>query len=116
MKKLYCHWDLVRFVKEEHILKDEGRILSVTESNKYELMIFLKKTDDGSGYDVRVHKARPTDKYVPHKYGDKVRRVEENDEYATFFFDDFNSARDFASRVLYLHKEYRARPVKEIGS
>lgn len=113
-RKLYCHWDLCRFVTEEHLIRDGGYTLSVTDSNKYELMIFLGKADNSSGYEVRVYKARPTDKYVPHEFDNKVRRYEENDEYVTFFFDDYASAHEFTTLVMYMHKEFKTRPVQEI--
>ena len=113
-RKIYCHWDICRFVTEEHLLKDGGYTLSVTESNKYEIMIFLGKNDDGSGYEVRVYKAHPTDKYVPHEFDNNVTRYEENEEYVAFFFEDYASANEFITLVIHVHKEFRRRPVREI--
>lgn len=85
-KKLFCHWDLVRFVSEEHLKKEDGTFLtlSVTHGDKLELMIFLGKDDSNSDYEVRVYKSEPTDKYIPNE-NDNVKKYEENDEYATFF-------------------------------
>ena len=42
-ERLFCHWDLVRFVKESHLQKEDGTflLLSVTDGNQLELMIFL---------------------------------------------------------------------------
>ena len=114
-KKLFCHWDLVRFVSEKHLQKDDGTFLtlSVTEGKKLELMIFLGKDDSNSCYEVMVYKNEPGDKYVPNEY-DKISRYEENDEYATFFFDKYKDAHGFIQMVGYLHSEYQKRPVREI--
>ena len=114
-KKLFCHWDWVRFIPEKQLQQDDGTFLtlSVTERNELELMIFLGKDDSNSFYEVRVYKSDPSDKYVPNKY-DKVSRYEENDEYATFFFDQYEDARSFTAMVGYFHPEYKIRLVKEI--
>ena len=115
-KKLFCHWDLVRFVSEEHLQQDDGTLLtlSVAEGEKLELMIFLGKDDSNSGYEVRVYKNEPGDKYIPNE-DDKVSRYEENDEYATFFFDEYEDAHRFTYLLGYLHPEYKKRPVKKIS-
>ena len=88
--KLYCHWDLVRFVEEEHLIDNDGKnlTLSVTEGKKVEFMIFLEKEESTSNYEVRVYKASADNNYIPNEL-DNVFRYEENDEYATFFFVDF---------------------------
>lgn len=115
--KLFCHWDFVRFVSEEHLKQDNGTFLtlSVTDGGKLELMIFLGKDDSDSGYEVRVYKSEPSDKYVPNNY-DNVKRYEENDEYATFFFDEYEQAHNFTDLIGYMHPEYQKRPVKKIGT
>ena len=112
-RKIYCHWDLVRFVTKEHLSKDYGYTLSVTVNSQYELMIFLGLSEDGSEYEVRVYKSEPTDKYVPNKY-DKVVRFEENDEYITFYFDNYEDANGFAYLLCHIHPEYKKRPVRRI--
>lgn len=78
-------------------------------------MIFLEKDDSNSGYEVRVYKSEPNDKYVPNKY-DNVSHYKENDEYATFFFDNYEHAQSFTEMVGYLHPEYHKKPVREISS
>jgi hypothetical protein len=115
--KLFCHRDLVRFVTEKHLKQDDGTFLtlSVTDGNKLEFMIFLGKDDSNSCYEVRVYKSEPSDKYVPNEY-DNVSRYEENDEYATFFFDKYEDAHSFTQMVGYVHPEYKKRPVREINS
>ena len=75
--------------------------LSVTDGNKFEFMIFLGKDDSNSCYEVRVYKSEPGDKYVPNEH-DKVSRYEENDEYATFFFEEYEDAHRFTDMVGYL--------------
>lgn len=114
--KLFCDWDLVRFVSEQHLIRDDGTFLtlSVVEGKKLELMIFLGKDDSNSGYEVRVYKSEPSDKYVPHEF-DNVKRYEENDEYATFFFDEYEQAHSFVDMLGYVHNEYKTRPFREIG-
>ena len=114
-EKIFCHWDLVRFVSEKTLQKDDGTFwtLSVTDGNKLEFMIFLGKDDSNSCYEVRVYKSEPGDKYVPNKY-DKVSRYEENDEYATFFCEKYKDANSFTEMVECLHPKYKERPVREI--
>lgn len=114
--KMFCHWDLLRFISEKHLQQDDGtfRTLSVTDGDKLEFMIFLGKDDTNSCYEVRVYKNKPGNKYVPNEY-DKISRYEENDEYATFFFDKYDDAQDFISMLGYLHPEYKTRPVKKIA-
>ena len=105
-KKLCCHWDLVRFVSEKHLQEDDGTFLtlSVTEGNKLELMIFLGKDDSNSGYEVRVYKNEPGDKYVPNE-NDKVSRYEENDEYALSYIsanpEDYEDTKDYKIELIY---------------
>ena len=113
--KIYCHWDLVRFISEKDLKKDDDTFftLSVAHGNKFELMIFLGKDDSNSCWEVKIYKGEPTDKYVPYEH-DHVIRYEENDEYATFFFDEFDNARTFTEMIQYLHPEFKVRPVKEI--
>ncbi len=115
-KKLFCHWDIARFVKEENLRLPDGTplTLSLTDNDKIELMIFLGKDDSTSEYEVMVYKSEPTDTYVPHET-DEVKRFEENDEYASFFFAEFNQALHFVEFIGYLHPEYGVRPVKEIS-
>ena len=113
--KLYCHWDLVRFVCEEHLTTDDGKnlTLSVTEGKKVEFMIFLEKNESNSNYEVRVYKASADDKYIPNEYDD-VLCYEECEEYVTFFFADFEKARNFVYMLGYVHPEYKVRPVRKI--
>ena len=115
-RKIFCHWDFCRFVTEEHLLQDGGYTLSLTDSNKYELMIFLGKADDYSGYEVIVYKAQSTDKYKPHEFDDKVTRYEENDDCVIFFFKNFSDAHEFVTIVMCSHDEFKTRPVRKINS
>ena len=67
-KKVYCHLDLIKFIGKNHLIsKDDGSdlTLSVIDGDKDELMIFLEKSN--SDYEVRVYKASPANKYIPHK-------------------------------------------------
>lgn len=113
--KLYCHWDLVRFVTEIHLKRKDGTplTLSVIDGKDKELMIFLGKSETQYKYEVCVYKSEKTDKYIPQKY-DNVKEYEENDEYTTFFFDNFEDSKNFVDMLGYTHKEYRIRPIRKI--
>lgn len=114
--KLFCHWDAVRFVSEKNLEKSDGTFftLSVTIQNKLELMIFLGRDEEtNSCYEVKIYKSKPNDKYIPNK-DDEVKGWEENDEYATFSFEEYEQARNFVETLPYRHPEYRARPFREI--
>lgn len=114
-EKIFCHWDLVRFITEEKLKKEDGTLqtLSVSCGNELELMIFLGKDDTDSCYEVRVYKSSPDDKYFPCE-DDEVIRYEENDEYATFFFEEYDDANGFVEMLAYVHPEYKKRPAKKI--
>ena len=113
--KAYCHWDLVRFIREEDLYDDNGsfRTLSVTDGSQYELMLFLGKDDTGKFFEVRVYKTEPSQVYIKNE-SDKVLFYDENDEYATFQFEDYEDALDFIDTISYRHEEYLTRPMKEI--
>ena len=113
--KFLCHWDFVRFISEKHLMKDDGTFLtlSVTDGEKWEFLIFLGKDDSNSNYEVRVYKNKVTDKYVPYD-SDQVLYYEELDDYATFFFENFDKAKSFVDRLGYFHEEYRVRPFRKI--
>lgn len=107
--KIYCHWDFVRLISEDKLVGEDGefRTMSVSCGNKSELMIFLGK--EGEEYEVRVYKNEPTDKYVQN-VSDNVKSFVDNDEYATFFFDEYEHAQSFVDNLPYIHPEYRKRP------
>ncbi len=112
--KAYCHWDLVRLVGEEDLKIPGGFMtLSVTDGSQYELMLFLGMDDACKLFEVRVYKAEPTQVYVKNEK-DRVLFYEENDEYATFSFDNYDDAHDFIDNLSYRHQEYLKRPVREI--
>ena len=113
--KVLCHWDMIRFVKEEHLINKDGtqRVLSVSNGEAFEYMIFLGKDDSNTGYEVMVYKSEPTDKYIP-RVEDKVNHFEENDEYISFFFNSFEDAHNFVERLPYFHEEYKVRPTRKI--
>ena len=114
--KAFCHWDFVRFINEEALMHNGTFMtLSVTNNNRAELMIFLGKADNNVDYEVRVYKSEPTDKYIPNE-SDKVKYYEENDEYATFIFEQFCDAHDFVDTLSYRHTEYNVRPIIPIST
>lgn len=114
-KIIFCDYDIVRFINKSHLVAKDGSFmtLSVTTGKNLELMIFLGENDSGDGYEVRVYKNKPTDKYRPHQ-SDEVKSYEENDEFAKFIFDAYYKARDFVYTLPYYHLEYKIRPIREI--
>lgn len=114
-KKLYCHWDLIRFVSENHLIQEDGSFLTLSVINDKctELMIFLGKNDSNNDYEVRVYKNNKNDRYVPHKF-DNIKDYSENGEYATFFFKEYEQAHEFVNNLGYIHKEYKIRPTRKI--
>lgn len=108
--KAFCHWDLVRFFPEKLLTKEDGNplTLSVITNHNRELMIFLGKIN--TGFEVRVYKHKPENKYVPHEFDKGIESYEENDDYATFIFKHYYDARDFVEMLGYVHEEYRIRP------
>ena len=127
--KLLCDLGNVKFVNESDLLHPEDGLmtLSVTgqvdilkdaETNivkEMELMIFLGKSEfDNDEYEVRIYKYDSADNYVPDQY-DHVIRYEVNNEYDTFFFNNFIFAKFFIATIMYYHHEYSKRPLKEIA-
>lgn len=111
---VYCHWDLIRFITEEKMIIDGVfRTLSVTAEDVLELRMYLGKTDDGKFYEVRIYKTNPKQIYI-HDVKDQILFYDENDEYATFQFEDFKDALDFLSTISYRHPEYRNRPMRKL--
>lgn len=112
--RVRAHWDLVRFVTEDHLRKYDGSLftLSVTDGSRFEFMIFLGKSSKDSDYEVQVYKASPTDTYIPLE-DDNILRYIPGEEYDTFYFDDFIKARTFVEFLGYRHSEYKKRPVRE---
>jgi len=74
-----------------------------------EQKIYLAKA--GNEFEVRVCKAHPQDTYIPSVLDFQVKRYEDNDKYASFFFDRLFFARRFISTLKDVHPEYRNRPI-----
>ena len=110
-KRAYCHCNLVRFVPEYKLIDDDGTFwtLSLVDGKKVELMIFLGKNDSNSMYEVRIYKSTTSDMYIPHK-SDEMFKYEESLQYTTFFFDNFDKAKNFLATLNDYHKEYALRP------
>lgn len=112
-KIIFCHWDLLRFLEQKHMVNDNGEdmTLSVTAAGDMECKLFLKKHD--TGYDVTVIKCEENGNYTPHE-DDNVDSYEENNEQAVFHFKDFDKARSFLDNLGYFHKEYAVRPMEKL--
>lgn len=110
---VYCHEDLVRFIKEDFLIdkskNKEMMTVSVTDGKK-EYMIFLGKSSDDE-YEVRVVKCEKNGNYVPND-SDEILRYEENDKVVKFYFDSFDKAHSFIDSLSYKHTEYIDRPTR----
>lgn len=126
--KLLCDLSNILFITEDDLSDPEEGLmtLSVTQQVKIqeddetetmkemELMIFLEKNECNDEYEVRIYKYDSTDIYVPDKY-DHVTRYEINNEYDTFHFNDFITAKFFVATIMYYHDEYSIRPMEEVA-
>ena len=112
--RVRAHWDLVRFVVEEHLQKYDDSLftLSVSDGSRFEYMIFLGKPSKDSDYEVCVYKSTPEDTYIPHE-NDNILRYISGKEFDSFFFDTFIKARNFVEFLRNNHPEYEKRPMKE---
>lgn len=111
---VYCRWELLRFVIENKLVRGNVfRTLSVTANDVLELRMYLGKTDDGRFYEVRIYKTEPGQVYI-HHVSDMILFYTENDEYATFQFEDFDDALDFLNMISIRHPEYRTRPMRRL--
>jgi len=110
---LKCHPSFVHLICEEDIIQCD--CLSITDGHDAEQMIFLGKSDKCEEYEVRIYKANARDAYVPHKLDPKFKRYEANNEFESFFFNDFISARKFIRLAIDIHPEYQIRPIPKIN-
>lgn len=100
-KTIYCSWNLIKDLKERELSKKYGKFytISVTNKNKQELMIFLKK--NSSSYEVTVYKERNGKYYIPDEAYNIVKRYTDTDMDKTFFFERFDEACYFIDCVAY---------------
>lgn len=54
-QKVYCHWDLIRFISEEALEKYCVSVEDVMGKSHFELMIYLYK--DGKKYTIQIYKS-----------------------------------------------------------
>lgn len=94
MKKLYVHWDLVRFVTEDKVDNNCMALAHYQSDVVYDLMVYLFKEND--------------------KWFVYIYESEERDKCDTYDFDDFEDARDFIDYLPYKHPEYKERPFKKV--
>ena len=108
-KKVFCDGSRVTLVPEK-IIRSNGYTLSITSGGKKETMVFLGTRKKSAGYEVRVYKNNSDAKYIPHEL-DNIQAYEENNEFATFIFDNYVAANNFTSSLEYRHKEFMPRPM-----
>lgn len=96
-EKTYAHWDIFRFLKEEH-LEENG-------------CIALSDTRNGKNYDLMVYLFKENEKYIV-----RVYKSDEENDFDKFEFDYFYDAKEFVDNLAYEHPEYKERPYKVIES
>ena len=110
-KMVYCEWENIKDFPARYI--DDDYTVSVVIDD-YELMMFLTKINNHK-FEARVYKKSAEHKYEP-KFSDEAVNYEENDEYISFFFDNFYAARRFLDYIPYSHKEFRERPARKCSN
>lgn len=94
MDKTYCHWDIIRFLKEDQVSDNCIALEYVEGETHYDLMVYLYK--EGDKYLVDVYKSK------------------DKNDFDRFSFDNFREARDFMCYLPYKHPEYKERPFVKI--
>ena len=94
-EKIYCHWDIIRFLKEEQVSNKCIALEHVGGKVHYDLMVYLYK--EGEKYLVDIYKS------------------EDENDFDRFLFDDFREVRDFVDYLPYKHPEYKERPFVKIN-
>lgn len=118
-KFLFCQWvDLHEVTEEESVKKGftialYDTVLTNVGWKKVALMIFIKKFGIAE-YEVLVFKSDKSNKYIKHPE-DNFIRLDENDDYISFFFYNFFTAHIFADSILPLHDEFRDRPIVKLS-
>jgi hypothetical protein len=93
-QKVYCHWDLIRFISEEALEKYCVSVEDVMGKSHFELMIYLYK--DGKKYTIQIHKS------------------EKEKDFDLYTFDSLDDLKDFFESLFYKHPEYKERPYVKI--
>lgn len=118
--RIICHPAYLQDIPESDIIR-QGCV-SICDNHHVEQMIFLvpyasdvtesqiPRISDVSGFEVRVYKALPTDKYVPSPCDFNLIKHTENDEFASFFFVELFYAWHFIRVLEHNHPEYKVRP------
>ena len=109
-RKLICHPAYLQEISEDDAIF-QGGCISICDEHQVEQMIFIYKNESSAEFEVRIHKANPTDTYVPSKHDKFVKRYEANDKFARFFFKHFLFACLFVNNLEISHPEYRVRPL-----
>ena len=93
-QKVYCHWDLVRFISEEALEEHCVSVEDVMGTSHFELMIYLYK--DGKKYIIQIYKS------------------EKENDFDLYTFDSLNNLKDFWESLFYKHSEYKERPYVKV--
>lgn len=107
--RITCYPSYLQEIPESDIVR-QGCV-SICDNHRVEQMIFLIPCiTDAPGFEVRVYKAHSTDTYVPNPCDINLKKYTENDEFASFIFDDLVFARHFIRVFEHNHPEYKIRP------
>jgi len=99
-------WKLFHYIQEFNV--PSNHTISITDSKKKPLMIFLEKNTD-STYTVRIYKTNEQNTYIP-RYDDNLINYSEATEYYTFLLTNFEAAHEFVDSLYYHHPEFYPRP------
>lgn len=106
--RIICHPEYLVHIPEEDIIRQS--CVSICDDQQVEQMIFLLPSTNFGNFEVRIHKANPTDAYVPNKCDFYLKKYQSNSKFASFFFNDLISARHFIRTLGTNHPEYKIRP------
>lgn len=99
-------WKLFHYIQEFNV--PLNHTISITDSKKKPLMIFLEKNNIGT-YTVRVYRAPENTEYIPRFY-DEIIEYTETSEYYSFLLSNFETAHEFVDSLYYHHPEFYPRP------
>ena len=113
-EKLYCAFNNFSNLPEEIFIHPEiaFRTVSLTDEN-YELMIFVDRDVYNNCYNIIIYKKESSDTHRPHA-SDNSFGYDENAEYTTIYFANYNLVKEFLRKLAYNHREYHQRPYRKI--
>lgn len=95
-KIIWCHWDLIRFLKEKYLTEQE--VIGV---------VGFEKTKDGKEIvlDYKIYMKKEEEKYKVDVFTSKTEKDE-------FSFESFGDLQEFVDYLPYRYPEYKERPAE----